>query len=106
MARHAAASHVPARAVALRLLSSAGMARPEAILAAGRLADGEIGRGACGRRRALHARKRRANQRTVHRPVVVAIRIIIFFCGGIFRSIRRITRPRVVVRVESSRENG
>ena len=47
VARHAAAqrsaaSHVPAGAIALGLLSATGVPRPEAILPASRLTDGEI----------------------------------------------------------------
>src|SRR3954471_13950557 len=65
------ASAVAARAVAL-WLPSTGVPGTEAIVpVAGRLADGEIGGGPRGGRRAFEARQRGANQRPVHRALVV-----------------------------------
>ena len=83
VARHAAAqrapaaSHVRTRAVALGLLSPARLARPEAILSASRLTDGEVGRRPCRGRLSFEARKRGANQRAVHRAFVVVGPLII-----------------------------
>jgi hypothetical protein len=54
------------------LVSSARMPWAEAVLSiAGRLADGEIGGGARGRRRAFEARQRGPNQGPVHRALIV-----------------------------------
>jgi hypothetical protein len=64
------------------LVSSAGMPWAEAVVSiAGRLADREIGGGARGWRGAFEARQRGANQRPVHRALIVRRR-----CLGIARS--------------------
>jgi hypothetical protein len=76
--RTAPATHVTPGAIALTLLPATCVTRPETILAARRLTDGEIGRGPRGRRRAFYAWQRRTDQRPVNRTVfVVSGRIVI-----------------------------
>ena len=113
------ARHIPVAAIAEHLtIAAASVAllllrrpRTESILAAGRLTNGEVGRGARGRRLIVETWQLRANQLTMHRAffaqrlIVVALIVTLVVaaaqCGRRSNRLRferrQITRDRLVV---------